>query len=1093
MIKKNKKAILSGYGSYFKSTKWDRISCESLLKGIFDIPYNVWGTMQRGNILGFVRYFIKNDTKDVRLASLVLLARWKREGWKPARDFSEYMKNVLEATVRETEGKKGASAVRRLAFEIARGLTEIFPEYSEKAASPGGPFDDAVLFRENLDSNVSDLVKYINLRILREKYEEAEGNDPGFSGYYAHLLIFMRLNSEVVLFRRAGENLLAFLDRLAEHQKQEIMAELLNCVGQEEDSSHYLPYLISRCWHQLPPAMQRELVPELQRICTSDNPQAVEVIMGIASEILRHYSCEHDDREGSCPTDAFSEEDGYAKWIRRTMSGMLCQGVYSDRRIVAESAVYTIGNDLFRLLDGNTTGTDGRRIPDGAREPLVSVARSVLLYLKKANDPDPVYRYLTVHEIARYLTQIGESYEDPRRPVAFFAGSFDPFSNGHRAVAAEIAQMGFQVYISVDDFSWNRNTQPLDIRRKIVMLSIGDLAHVRIFPRELVINPDNPRDLARLCDLFPGQKVYLVCGSDRIEQDPLYQKAPTKGSVHSFPHIVFTRNMSDTDRPSGIERTGAGASGYAEEESANLTGEVIKLKLPIYYEHMTSLQIRYNLHEGRGIDDLVTVPARQYIRRRNLYVDERIYKKEIIPRFIETRVAEEGGRITVALADGQSGKILACLEAGRCSEDEGGKSFREVELLSLTAPGEEGCDRTRQKGSLPTSLAKAECTLLDEALLAFQARGIEMVYAPDSLCGKDIRKLLKERGFIRVSGKTGRYSVDLKSPLVLFGDAYSCVLEPFAGDPALVRVFEENERRLRLGMAGLYPGSAVLFLDGEILTGRISRHIRRRIGESSLQDDHKWICVPFGKILKYMQFPGVVTMALNTEKVYTPDLGHFEIRETAGYPRLPVQIGNLRSMDRPFILVDDFYHNGYRMQKITQSLRGQGLREEGLIAGAVSGRGREMARREGLSVEAVYEIPNMKLWILESDMIPFYGGDRVEQMREDPDREDGFVAGRRPSIYPMLPYQMPSFLKDAPYQAVYDLSVICLENARRLFTVLEKIYENRFFRRLTLERLTEVIDDPGFPEAALESPLSQGQTASGLLEQEITRLKRFKV
>lgn len=232
----NKKAILSGYGSYFKSTKWDRISCESLLKGIFDIPYNVWGTMQRGNILGFVRYFIKNDTKDVRLASLVLLARWKREGWKPARDFSEYMKNVLEATVRETEGKKGASAVRRLAFEIARGLTEIFPEYSEKAASPGGPFDDAVLFRENLDSNVSDLVKYINLRILREKYEEAEGNDPGFSGYYAHLLIFMRLNSEVVLFRRAGENLLAFLDRLAEHQKQEIMAELLNCVGEHTAS-----------------------------------------------------------------------------------------------------------------------------------------------------------------------------------------------------------------------------------------------------------------------------------------------------------------------------------------------------------------------------------------------------------------------------------------------------------------------------------------------------------------------------------------------------------------------------------------------------------------------------------------------------------------------------------------------------------------------------------------------------------------------------------------------------------------------------------------------------------------------------------------
>lgn len=1016
----NKKAILSGYGNYFKSTKWDRISCESLLKGIFDIPYKVWGTMQRGYILGFVRYFIKNDTKDVRLASLVLLARWKREGWKPARDFSEYLQNVLETTIREAEGKKGASAVRRLAFEIGQRPGKPFPAYSGKAGGPdrpllskpdynnetgtemsggrrlldipGGPFDDSVLFRENLDSNVSDLVKYVNLSILAEKYGPADGRDPGFSGYYAHLLIFMRLNSEVVLFRRAGEDLLAFLDRLAEHQKQEIMAELLKCVGQEEDSSHYLPYLISRCWLQIPPAMQRELVPEIQRICISDNPQAVEIIMGVAGELLRHYSREEEEESGRSQEDTFSEEDGSAEWIRRTMSGMLCQGVYSDRRPVAESTVYTIGSDLFRQLDGSAPGEGRDRMPDRTREPVVAAARSVLLYLKKSRNPDPVCTYLTVHEIARYLTQIGASYEDPRRPVAFFAGSFDPFSNGHRAVAAEIAQMGFQVYISVDDFSWDRNTQPLDIRRKIVMLSIGDLAHVRIFPKEIVINPDNPRDLAQLRALFPGQKVYLVCGSDRIEQDPLYRRRPSEGSVHSFPHIVFTRNMSDTDRSFGNERTGAGVYGYRGEKPANLTGEVINLKLPIYYEHMTSLQIRYNLHEGRGIDDLVTVPARQYIQRRNLYADERIYKKEIIPRFIETRVTEEGGRITVSLADDQSGRILGCLLAERCGADEGARAFREVELLSLSVPENGGMDRAQKPGSLPPSESKAVGTLLDEALLAFQAREIEMVYAPDSFGEKDLRSLLKERGFIRVSGKTGRYSVDLKKPLVLFGDAYSCVLEPFAG-----------------------------------------------------------------------------------------------------YPQLPVQIGILRSMDRPFILVDDFYHNGYRMQKITKSLRGQGLREEGLIAGAVSGRGRAIAEREGLSVEAVYEIPNMKLWILESDMIPFYGGDRVEQMREDPDREDGFVTGRRPSIYPILPYQMPSFLKDAPYQAVYDLSLICLENARRLFSVLETIYENRFFRRLTLERLTEVIDDPGFPEEALESPLSQGQTASGLLAQEITKLRRFKV
>ena len=96
----------------------------------------------------------------------------------------------------------------------------------------------------------------------------------------------------------------------------------------------------------------------------------------------------------------------------------------------------------------------------------------------------------------------------------------------------------------------------------------------------------------------------------------------------------------------------------------------------------------------------------------------------------------------------------------------------------------------------------------------------------------------------------------------------------------------------------------------------------------------------------------------------------------------------------------------------------------------------------------------------------------------------------RPSIYPILPYQMPSFLQDATYQSVYDLSMICLENAKRLFEVLETLYEELHSRRLTLGRLGEVIDDPGCPETAADA---SEEAVSALMAREITRLKRFYV
>jgi len=1115
--------------------------------------------MQRGNILGFVRHFLKNDEGEVRLAALLLLDKWLQDGWKPSPDFAQYLKGVLRDLARSKDSSSaGASNDRRdaagkgtsaLVWISRRVLDQLFPgaergtaAVSTEAAPAGngaGSRDsspagngtdrkdtplagtDGALYRENLDSSVPGLVKHINMRILRERYKGREA-DPGFSGYASHLLVFMRLNTEQVLFSQAGSDLLEIMGSLEDYQKQEIMTELLKCVELEEDSSHYLPYLIGECWQLIPAFMQNELVPEMQRICNSDRVQTLEILMGTACEILGHLDAKSGSGmkaegrgilagEGE-PDDSLSweEAEDNALRIRRSMSGMLSQGLYSDRKEVAERTAFNIGYDLFCKLDGSAaTSSD-------IREPVVSVARSVLLYMRGTTDHEPLYRYLTVREAARYLTEIGESYVDPKQPVAFFTGSFDPFSNGHRAVAREVAEMGYLVYVNVDDFAWNRNTQPLDVRRKITMLSIADLAHVRIFPKELVINPDNPGDLARLQGLFPDQKVYLVCGSDRIERDEAYRKEPTEGSVHSFPHIVFTRNED---------------FGFEYDATENLTGEVIRLMLPVYYEHMTSLRIRRNLQEDKSIDDLVTIPARQYIRRGRLYADDRIYKREPKIKNFGTRVDKEEGTIRVLLTiepvavQPQGGlaveaaaeaPVIGDLTAKSChrSESSGERPFRDLEIVSVAIDPEaamEGLpddfDGTRE--SRDAFAVRLTGTLLDEALLAFQAEGYEIVYASGEDDRNEYKALLKERGFVRVPGGQNQFCTDLRRPLVLFGDASASIQDPFCDDPDLLAVQRDNIRRLRLGVAGLYPGNAVLFISSRILNYRLPKRIREQCGvsvteaeeysdliefapdgdegtEADLETAHlsSSICVPFAKIYRTRRIPGLTTMALNSEKVYMQDLSSFSIRESAGYPKLSVQIRNLRSMGRPFVLVDDFYHDGFRMQEISRSLRSEGIREEKLIVGVISDKGRENAEKNELTVDAVYEIPNMKAGILESDLIPFYGGDRVAQAHQ---------TQIRASVYPILPYQMPSFLRDAPYQAVYDLSMTCLENAKRLFEVLEKLYEERHFRQLTLERIGEVIDDPGCPETVADSADAPEEAVSVLLSREITRLKRFYV
>ena len=247
------------------------------------------------------------------------------------------------------------------------------------------------------------------------------------------------------------------------------------------------------------------------------------------------------------------------------------------------------------------------------------------------------------------------------------------------------------------------------------------------------------------------------------------------------------------------------------------------------------------------------------------------------------------------------------------------------------------------------------------------------------------------------------------------------------------------------------------------------------------------MCVPFGKILKGVRLPDTVTKELYTEKLYNSRLEGFEIKEFPNYPSLITQIRSIKSFQKPVILVDDIYHKGFRVSKIHELLDEEKVDVSDIIVGVISGKGSDLARENQRNVKAVYNVPNMRAWILESDIYPFVGGDGI-QSRD----EEAHYASLLPSVNTILPYQVPSFLEGASREAFFKMSRICLENSRDLYLTLEKIYRETCHRALTLRRLSEVFAEPRYPESGASVSMDGDRLVSDLITAEIDRLERYK-
>ena len=169
----------------------------------------------------------------------------------------------------------------------------------------------------------------------------------------------------------------------------------------------------------------------------------------------------------------------------RRVLGCLMTGVSHYREVIHRTALLVLCREVFGALPSPLERKgDFFRLPHKKPLTILSEPRGEdLTFFSQAAMLNHLYRFLVQYEV-----QVGPFAFPPPKPAAFFPGTFDPFSVGHKKIVEEIRAQGFQVYLAVDEFSWSKRTLPKGMRRKIVGLSVADQWDTYLFPDDIPVN-----------------------------------------------------------------------------------------------------------------------------------------------------------------------------------------------------------------------------------------------------------------------------------------------------------------------------------------------------------------------------------------------------------------------------------------------------------------------------------------------------------------------------------------------------------------------------------------------------------------------------
>ena len=1057
------------FSYYRRPDQLDDATAFQLLDAAVSLPDTVYAR-HGALLLRFAETLSVRQDVQVRTAAVLLLDRLRRSSPRSA--------GTLRALARMDCG--GSTTLRLLREDVLQdGAPITLP-------------DDAVseIFLDNLKTATPWITKQANIRLLTDFARS--GSSPALH-IATHLSNLIKVSDRVTVRHSAGSALLELAPRLTVDQRNEVAVEL--CRGLElgqQEFTKYIPDYLGRFALWLPPAELDEVLDDLWvNLSASDSRVAASVLdtVGIIYETYDAYRTR------------FPETDDAYRRRRQRLLGMLMRGLYGIDNAVRQEALYVLGRRVF----GSAELGDHEK-----RRAFVLTERKLLAAYDEETDDGLTfyYRAAMLGKLYRFVTEEqlfreGFDFGAPR-PVAFFPGTFDPFTLSHKGIVRAIRDAGFEVLLAIDEFSWSKRTQPTRIRRRIAAMSVANEFHVHLFPEDFPVNIANPDNLRRLRQAFPGRRVSIVVGSDVVAHASSYRKAPTADSIHTFDHVIFRRT-----------EPGAEPADYR-----CITGHVVELTLPPQLEEISSTRIREAVDANRDVSNLIDPMAQEFIYRQGLYLrepqDKPVLRTEdltfiscsgpeertdaLLQRIFPASAAAmcrrlmDSGDELMLLCDGVSGEVLGaasyrCLDSqhlfarlndptlsGIVRQNAGGRTLL---LSGLFVP----------KGQRQLDFGQL---LLTEVLTTALSREYTYaLYCPlEGAVSGYGRQLMQLQGFVPIQHRDGYdvLGVDMHCPIVLSRNVDTAIKAPLSTAPQVVVAVAAAHRRLQAALTRLQPGSLVLSLSAGVIYHRLLQRITQRNGVPAepvtprvLGPD---ICVPYGKILRGVAVPNTVTKTLRTDKVYEPDLSASSIEAYPDYSPLADQVRTIRAFDRPVILVDDMLHDGKRIRCLAPLLEETHTPVDQVLVGYLTGVGRDLMEQLGYPVDGIYYLPNLRMRFVESTLYPFIGGDTVR-------RTERLPGGLQPSVNRILPYAAPEF-SPMDGRTAWELSLCCLENARDILLALETEFRSLYARNLTLNRLGEAVVLPLCPDKGGCITYDVSRAASACLEGDIELLKRMR-
>jgi len=1058
----------------------------ALLDTVLNLPVSRCRETDLTTLLSFSAYWLQTGGLQQKAAALRLL----RHLLPVLSDDSPLRSRIADLV--EAADCEGSTPLLFLRAQVNRMLGK---DASVQDAFLGQQELVSNVFLDNLKTATPWVLKAVGVEYLLDQVER--GDRSNVLHIATHFSNLIKVSENVVVRLMAGASLLSIAPALTPDRRNEIAVELAKALetGQPEISK-YIPEYLGRFSLWLSPRELDEVIDQMQLLLCSENGSVVAAALTTVGAMLEYYAV-YGER--------FRESAEHLRIRREKLAGLLLKGLASCRESVRQEALQILGKGLFA----------SEALPYEDKVSLFALTAKKILFLIRENEEreltffytaaglSHIYRFVVYHEI-----EDGSFLFDTPDKAAFFPGTFDPFSLSHKGIVETIRNLGFEVYLAIDEFSWSKKAQPALIRRRIAGMSVADLFGVYLFPHDIPVNLANPADLIRLREVFAGRELYLAMGSDVIANASSYRAQAGPGSVQTMNHIVF-RRASDAD---------------GQEVRADLSairGRVIELTLPTHLEDISSSRIRENIDLGRDISNLIDPMVQDYIYRNSLYLREPQYKQLMRAGHLEftlTAQPEAGLRDDLRAAVGEGRPLPPEIDSRdevMVLKDTGGRS-RILGFLSLRTVNAAGlfealgnapqADYVREHTAgrillltgihavrSPGGNYDVEQLLLTEALTrAMEEDCSYAVYCPTDRGEKrPTAELLTRQGFVRVPipGPRTLLLADMRSPVVLIQNIPTTLKEPFSSSRRVQAAIRQAHLRLQTAVTGLYPGTLVLSLNAEVIYHRLVRKIVEANGVPAEPVHPRTLgekmCVPFGKILRGNVVPNTVTKTIHTDKVFAPDLRSFTIEAFPCYTPLSSQIRTVRSFRRPVILVDDLLHSGARISALDPLFREEDVPIDRVLVGLLSGRGRDLMAEKKRAVDCVYFVPNLRVWFVESTLYPFIGGDTVG-------RAESSVPGLTPSINLILPYAFPRFYKECGRAAVFAFSRTCIENARDILLALELEYRTEYARNLTLSRLSEAVILPLAPDKGAAIRYDSGLPASACLDNDLALLLRMR-